>query len=351
MAIDRSTARRLTLAVDHGLAYEALLALAAVRGEVPAERLQEGERLRAAYGALPAATRREIEAVDAGFGFNWSDLVGLVRSAPAPRGVPELVAHLRSLDPLDAKLAMLGWHDPELRRQVGADVYRSAAAAEPGGVRRFRAQVQAAGRPRPGPLVSLPAPAAIERAVKVLESIPPDFYLPTPDLEKLLATAAVNAASVGTRVAPTAAVESVTRGLVYRDEAGVEELLLVPASSFRPWTVILDHERTKIFCFPVWPPAPSGGAPPAGLVAVHRALGDDTRLLLLKRLAAGRATFSQLSRDLGLARSTVHHHELILRTAGLVRLHLGADGGLELNPEPPELDRPLRAYLENPADS
>ena len=62
-----------------------------------------------------------------------------------------------------------------------------------------------------------------------------------------------------------------------------------------------------------------------------------------KRLTAGRATFGQLSHDLGLARSTLHQHALVLRTAGLVRLHL--DSGLELNPERPALDRQLDEFL------
>jgi hypothetical protein len=79
------------------------------------------------------------------------------------------------------------------------------------------------------------------------------------------------------------------------------------------------------------------------LIGIYRALGDGTRLRILRRLAGGTATVGRISEELGLAKSTVHEHLLSLRTAGLVRLP--ASGGFELVPELPDLNWMLKEFL------
>ena len=83
--------------------------------------------------------------------------------------------------------------------------------------------------------------------------------------------------------------------------------------------------------------------PDARLVALYRALGDGTRLRILRRLAAGAATVGRISTELGLAKSTVHEHLLSLRSAGLVRLVV--NGGFAMEPEIPDLNRMLKEFL------
>lgn len=83
--------------------------------------------------------------------------------------------------------------------------------------------------------------------------------------------------------------------------------------------------------------------PEPRLIALYRALGDGTRLRILRRLAAGAATVGRISEELGLAKSTVHEHLHSLRTAGLVRLVV--NGGFALEPEIPDLNRMLKEFL------
>jgi ArsR family transcriptional regulator, cadmium/lead-responsive transcriptional repressor len=52
-----------------------------------------------------------------------------------------------------------------------------------------------------------------------------------------------------------------------------------------------------------------------------RALGDEGRIAMLRRLAAGDATLAELAEAAGLAKSTAHHHLAHLRAAGLVTMH------------------------------
>jgi biotin operon repressor len=85
------------------------------------------------------------------------------------------------------------------------------------------------------------------------------------------------------------------------------------------------------------------GTPDPRLVGLYRALGDGTRLRILRRLAAGAATVGRISEELGLAKSTVHEHLFSLRAAGLVRLVV--NGGFALEPEIPDLNRMLKEFL------
>lgn len=53
-------------------------------------------------------------------------------------------------------------------------------------------------------------------------------------------------------------------------------------------------------------------------VALFRSLADPARLAIVRRLAAGEARVAELTRDLGLAQSTVSSHVGCLRDCGLV---------------------------------
>jgi DNA-binding transcriptional ArsR family regulator len=54
---------------------------------------------------------------------------------------------------------------------------------------------------------------------------------------------------------------------------------------------------------------------------VGRALADEGRVRMLRRLAAGDATLAELAETAEVARSTAHHHLSHLRAAGLVTMH------------------------------
>ncbi|MGN9811821.1 ArsR/SmtB family transcription factor [Micromonospora sp. BQ11] len=56
----------------------------------------------------------------------------------------------------------------------------------------------------------------------------------------------------------------------------------------------------------------------APAVALFRSLGDPTRLVILRRLAAGEARVVDLTGELALAQSTVSKHLACLRDCGLV---------------------------------
>jgi DNA-binding transcriptional ArsR family regulator len=63
------------------------------------------------------------------------------------------------------------------------------------------------------------------------------------------------------------------------------------------------------------------------LVKAHRALGDERRLRILHRLASRQESLHDLAAYFGVAKSTLHHHIGVLRSAGLVRVTVDAESG------------------------
>src|SRR5207247_11203533 len=81
---------------------------------------------------------------------------------------------------------------------------------------------------------------------------------------------------------------------------------------------------TRIFCYPVAEEniAADKNVPPARLVKLAKALADERRLRILKKLATGSFTLQEMAEDFGVAKTTLHHHIITLRSAGLVRMNL-----------------------------
>jgi DNA-binding transcriptional ArsR family regulator len=61
-------------------------------------------------------------------------------------------------------------------------------------------------------------------------------------------------------------------------------------------------------------------APPRRLVKLAAALGDETRLRILRVLVGQELTASEIADQLGVERTSLHHHLGILRSAGLLKI-------------------------------
>jgi DNA-binding transcriptional ArsR family regulator len=141
-------------------------------------------------------------------------------------------------------------------------------------------------------------------------------------------------------------VDFATGGITYEGEAGIDRVLLVPSIVTRPWITISDWDSTKIICYRGARSADAAGAEPdRDMVLVYRALGDETRLRLLRELGAGDRRLAELVQALGLSKSTLHGHLAVLRTAGLIRISIGAEKKYGLRPGLPDLNRILADYI------
>lgn len=127
-------------------------------------------------------------------------------------------------------------------------------------------------------------------------------------------------------------VADLTSGL-YLDMTQGPPLLLVPQYHFRPWILGSEDEQIHVVLYPAELAQAEPGAPPPSLLRLTRALADENRLRIIRFLAQEPLGLSELTERTGLAKSTVHHHMVLLRTSGLVIVHAERfDGRYALRP-------------------
>ncbi|MFJ6412956.1 helix-turn-helix transcriptional regulator [Terribacillus sp. AE2B 122] len=113
----------------------------------------------------------------------------------------------------------------------------------------------------------------------------------------------------------------VTNSTSYKPDDAINTILFIPHFHYRPWTISADLPGTKVFYYPIHANSidpENRYNPDTMLVRKYKALGDATRLNLLKRLLEGEQTLQQLTEQLPVAKSTLHHHLKMLKSAGLI---------------------------------
>lgn len=127
--------------------------------------------------------------------------------------------------------------------------------------------------------------------------------------------------SMKEKMTPEEFVAWATNGTEYAPEPSVQRVLLIPQMTYRPWTIVSDIEETKVFYYPI----PNTSINPDDkylpnyfLIQKHKALGDEIRLRMIKLLSEQDCTLKDITEQLELGKSTVHHHLKILRAASLV---------------------------------
>jgi DNA-binding transcriptional ArsR family regulator len=122
-------------------------------------------------------------------------------------------------------------------------------------------------------------------------------------------------------LAPPDLIERTTNGVRWISEPGVNRLILAPSYFSRPYNSLFAGEDWRMFCYPIADQALDSGdplAPPPAVVRLHRALGDDTRLRILRLLRDEDRYLTEIAQALELSKPTVKHHLALLRSAGLI---------------------------------
>jgi biotin operon repressor len=298
--VDRSTLRRLDSSVAWGSGLEAVICLVVLSAGSPFDQFERGDEFaHFARAGMPAAVTDAIARLRARGADAWSGLLGLIASEPSPHSLATVIERLERSDPSAIQRAMTR------------------------------------------PVAPVPAAELKRLVIAALRALPEELYLER-DAETVLERNAADAARLLAEGEDSAsAIEALTDGFIYRAEPGISAVLLIPTLVHRPWTLVLDHDGTKIVCYPARL-ATELSAADVALIGTYRALGDGNRLRILRRLAAGPASVGRISEEIGLAKSTVHEHLESLRTAGLVKV---SASGFELEPELPDLNWMLKEFL------
>jgi DNA-binding transcriptional ArsR family regulator len=120
---------------------------------------------------------------------------------------------------------------------------------------------------------------------------------------------------------PIGFVERTTNGIRLVPEPRIRRIVMAPSYFGRPYNSLTKVGDVQLICYPIADSA-LGAAdrldPPAATVRLYRALGDDSRLRILRLLTERERYLTELANELGLSKPTVSHHMAQLRSAGLV---------------------------------
>ena len=336
-----------TAALEGGTGYEVLLALSMFTGDEPQESYEVGKawfaRARAAASSgLVTALRRLVGSE----GPRWFLLLGLVHEAGGSHDTKRLLSHLRTMPAADVLIALIGGRLPALRTAEGQTLVTTALAGEAKAIAALAARGHASDSKIVKRLLAMGAGEVKRLTIEVVRRWDQEVFGPMGDNAAALAEDVTAKTTAARRMSPHQLVDFATGGINYEGEAGIERVLLVPSIVTRPWITISEWESTKIICYRAGlAGATAAGEPARDMILVYRALGDETRLRLLRELAAGDRRLTELVQALGLSKSTLHGHLAVLRSAGLIRLSLGAEKQYGLRPGLPDLNRVLAEYI------
>jgi DNA-binding transcriptional ArsR family regulator len=118
------------------------------------------------------------------------------------------------------------------------------------------------------------------------------------------------------------------RGVQWQRPAGLRRYIFAPSFFCRPAVFYHFWRGALTFCAPTDQATPTveqqradPNAPSAETLRFFEALGDDTRLRILRLLAQREMYLTELAERLGLTKATTKHHMVRLRAAGMVTLY------------------------------
>jgi len=326
-----STSRRIPIEVEGGASYEIILTMWTVfNPEETGCAVDLGPKwCQGVREATPEDLVTELQALAGPNGAVLLSLLGLVAAAPHPHDPDRVFDWLGSINPQRLRRWLLGYvgesADPGLVEQ-GAngdmDAVRQIVSTIKGG--KLEEELQ-------NHLVSLfeiPGEELRDRLVHAIRRFRSEVFS---EHEETF-TAAINRAAAAQRATSTrdsakAVIEEVTNGLDYEIPIGVSRVTLVPSVVVRPLSLI-DQSRDTLLVFYGMADEfidSDPEAPPSWLVKTYKALSDERRLRILRRLSEEEASLDDLVDLLGLSKSTVHHHMSVLRAAGLVRFRMSGN--------------------------
>jgi DNA-binding transcriptional ArsR family regulator len=228
---------------------------------------------------------------------------------------------LEATDPVELKLHLFGHYDTT-STSVDPEAVERAARGDREAIEQVLAELAEFSDKHDlyRNLLEMDGPEVKERLVDVLPRWHDAVFAPHAEEWRAAAERDAEAKrALAARHSPEQLVELATRGYQYTPPPAIRRLVFFPSWFMRPWVILWEHKGAKIFCYPIAATAEESTSP-AEIARVYKALGDEGRLRLLRRLSEGPLKLSDAAGELGVAKSTAHHHLAILRQAGFVTI-------------------------------
>jgi DNA-binding transcriptional ArsR family regulator len=328
-------ARRIPIEIDGAISYEVVLTMwNLVSSKKYIKSFDLGTKwFTEVQDATPEDLKEEIVRFGGSNCTIWLSLLGLISVAPHPHDPDGVFNWIGELNPQRLRRWILGYLGEQAALETNQgppapSLIEQAALGDIDSVREI--------------IGSSMDPDGIDQVVAMFEMDPIEmrdrmatalrrfrsevFSKYEDEFGKAIAAAAAARRSVATRDSAKDVIEEVTNGLDYEIPLGVSRVILVPSMIVRPLSLIDQHRDTLIVCYGLADEFINLNpeAPPSWMVRFYKALSDEKRLRILRRLSEGDTSLDELTELLDLSKSTVHHHITILRGAGLVRVSIGS---------------------------
>lgn len=115
--------------------------------------------------------------------------------------------------------------------------------------------------------------------------------------------------------------EQATAGMRLYPTGQLKQVILIPQYHPRPLVTSALYDEFVFTSYSCDVLPPEEGHPAPALLRLTRALSDETRLYILRLLTGRQLNFTEIVKQVGLSKSTIHYHLIALRAAGLVIVH------------------------------
>ncbi|MCU0484150.1 MAG: metalloregulator ArsR/SmtB family transcription factor, partial [Chloroflexi bacterium] len=303
--------------LDVRTAYDFLLSLVP---EPDAEPLPaDREWLERSLEGLSAGVRRDLRLV---FGREEHKGVGLalvplIVERPEVRTAADVVALATSLSPADLIRPFCCELDPAI-----GDLVDRIAAGERDLVPEVLGQIE---EPEVREEVAgfLADPTGHQRAiVRVLRAWREQYEKIESRVGRFIERDAADRRADLAALDPFEFIERTSGGVRWAPQPNLDRVVLAPSYFARPYNMLFAGRAWRMLCYPIADTALESDASmvPAATIRLFRALGDDSRLRILRHLADGDLYLTEIAERMALSKPTVSHHLAQLRAAGLVTI-------------------------------
>ncbi|MGQ0607363.1 MAG: ArsR/SmtB family transcription factor [Chloroflexota bacterium] len=292
-----------------------------------------------------------IKAVSQDDSDTFIHLAGLAYDTPAPRDIPAFLDHLRQTDADEIRLHLVQFYARDTRRMTPPAIIRAAV----GGDAEARAEFLRTSHPDWEPWTDylrgvLDADGEELKAelIDVLEQWADRVFKPESlTIMPIIERDADAKRDLARDLPLDQFITTATNGVEFAPRPGVNRVVMVPSFVNRPLVSYLEIGEVLLIIYPVADESISadGDTPPLRLVRLSKALGDEKRLRILRALADGEKSLMELAEMFGVAKTTMHHHMITLRSAGLVSVVVGSKRYRLRHETVPDVGALLSGYL------